>query len=119
MIENFEDLEVYKRAYKISLQINKAGKSFPKDEISSLTPHIRKCAQSICIELAQGFNKKIISKKEYRQHILIAQSSVTEIKVLLNYCRDLKYIERKKFRKFAQEYLEISKMLELLYKSVR
>jgi len=119
MAKSFEELEVFKRAYKASLQIHKISKNFPKDEIFSLTDQIRRCSKSICANLAEGFAKQIASRKEFKRYILISLASSDEVRVWLRYCLDLEYINKEEWQNFRQEYLEISKMLQGLYKSIK
>lgn len=119
MAKCFEDLDVFRRAYKISLNIHKISKSFPKEEVFSLTDQLRRSSKSICANLAEGFAKQIASKKEFKRYILIALGSSDEVRVWLRYCFDLGYIDKDYWSMARNEYLEISKMLQGLYKAIK
>ena len=115
----FEDLDLFKRAYKISLEIHKLTKNFPKDEQFSIADQLRRSSKSICANLAEGFARQVASKKEFKRYILIALGSSDETRVWLRYCLDLGYIEKEKWESLSTEYKEISKMLHGFYKAVK
>ena len=50
----FEELEVFKRAYGVSLEIHKASLAFPKIEQYALADQIRRASKSICANIAEG-----------------------------------------------------------------
>ncbi|TGT90609.1 four helix bundle protein, partial [Mesorhizobium sp. M5C.F.Ca.ET.164.01.1.1] len=51
------DLEVYKRAYAVSLEIHKATLAFPRIEQYALADQLRRSSKAICANLAEGFAK--------------------------------------------------------------
>ena len=116
-IDSFEELEVFQRAYRISLEIHKASLLFPKSEQYSLGDQIRRASKSICVNLAEGFGKQSHSTAEFKRYISIAVGSSDEMRVWLRYCLDLCYIEKKDWQQWRDEYQEISKMLQGLHRS--
>ena len=46
-IESFRDLKVYKAAFNLQQEIFEISKSFPKEELYSLTDQIRRSSRSI------------------------------------------------------------------------
>lgn len=50
--KGFEDLEVFRRAYKISLYIHKLTKDFPAEEQFSITDQLRRASKSVCANIA-------------------------------------------------------------------
>ena len=46
-IESFRDLTVYKRAFELQREVFELTKSFPKEELYSLTDQIRRSSRSI------------------------------------------------------------------------
>jgi four helix bundle protein len=113
-----EELHVYQRAYKISLEIHKLSLNFPKIEQYALADQLRRSSKSICANLAEGFSKQVGSKKEFRQFILISMGSSDEVLTWIRYCKDLEYLSEDQFIAFEKEYQEISKMLKGLYNYV-
>ena len=117
MIKSFEDLEVFQRAYKISLEIHKVTMEFPPSEQNGLVDQIRRASKSICANIAEGFAKQRYSGSEFRRYLMIAIGSSDEMRVWLRYCLDLKYVSEETWQQWRDEYKEISKMLQGLYRS--
>ena len=88
----FDELEVFKRAYRISLDVHRASLAFPKLEQHALADQVRRCGKGICANLAEGFAKSSRSKAELQRFLSMAIGSADEMRVWLRYCRDLEYI---------------------------
>ncbi|TGP25104.1 MULTISPECIES: four helix bundle protein [unclassified Mesorhizobium] len=54
-IKRAKDLEVYRRAYAVSLEVHKATLVFPKIEQYALADQMRRSSKAICANLAEGF----------------------------------------------------------------
>jgi four helix bundle protein len=113
----FEELEVCKRAYRVSLDIHRASLKFPALEQYALADQIRRCSKGICANLAEGFAKSSASKPELRRFLSMAIGSADEMRVWLRYCQDLGYIPESTWQAWRDEYIEIAKMLQGLSKS--
>ena len=94
-ISSFEELEVFQRAYRISLEIHKKTLLFPQKEQYGLAEQMRKASKSICVNLAEGFGKQSHSTAEFKRYISIAIGSSDEMRVWLRYSLDLEYIEER------------------------
>ena len=117
MISSFEDLDVFQRAYKVSLEIHKISLDFPKREQYGLADQTRRASKSICANIAEGFAKQNHSRAEFKRYLTMAIGSSDEMRVWLRYCLDLSLIEEETWIKWRDEYKEISKMLQGLYRS--
>ena len=93
LIKSFEDLEVFQRAYKVSLEIHVLSLSLPKSEQYGLADQIRRASKSICATIAEGFGKQKQSAAEYRRYLQMALGSANEMRVWIRYCYDLRYID--------------------------
>lgn len=114
----FEDLKVFQKAYRISLEIHQASLKFPKIEQFALADQIRRASKSICANLAEGFSRKR-SQSDFNRFISMAIGSADEMRVWLRYCYDLAYIDESQWQKWRIDYEDIAKMLQGLGKSVR
>ncbi len=112
MVEQFYDLDVFKRAYKLSLEIHKQSLNFPKYEQYALGNQVRGASKSICVNIAEGFGKQSLSQAEFRRFLLIAIGSADEMRVWVRYCFDLGYIDEKLWQCWSDEYQQIAKMLQ-------
>ena len=118
MVQRFDELEVFKRAYVVSLEIHKASLMFPQVEQYALADQIRRASKGICANLAEGFGKQTHSKVEFRRFIYIAVGSADEMRVWLRYCFDLGYIQEQQWQTWRDEYETIAKMLNGLVRSL-
>jgi four helix bundle protein len=111
----FEDLEVFRRAYRVSLELHRASLQFPKVEQHSLADQIRRASKSICGNIAEGYGKRRRSRAEFKRYLLMAIGSADEMQVWLRYCSDLEYIDQKSCAQWRDEYRQIARMLQGLY----
>lgn len=117
MVMRFEDLQVFRRAYGVSLEIHKTSLTFPKIEQYGLADQIRRASKSICANIAEGFSKKR-SQADFNRFLGMAIGSADEMRVWLRYCLDLNYIQETDWQRWRNEYEEIAKMLQGLGKKV-
>lgn len=111
-VKTFEDLIVYQRAYKASLEIHKVCVSLPEKERYCLEDQMRRASRSICANIAEGFSRQRSSAADYRRYLLMAIGSSDEMRVWLMYCIDLGYMSKDQGQLLRQEYSEVSKMLQ-------
>ena len=116
-VRRVEDLEVFRRAYQLSLAIHKASLALPRIEQFALADQLRRASKSICANLVEGFAKQSHSAAEYRRYLTVAIGSSDETQLWLRYAVDLGYIELDEGRRWIADYVEISKMLQGLYAS--
>jgi four helix bundle protein len=114
-ISSFEDLEVFQRAYRISLDLHRASLQLPKIEQRGLADQIRRASKSICGNIAEGFGKQRRSSAEFKRFLLMAIGSADEMQVWLRYCSDLEYMDRETCEHWRDEYRQIARMLQGLY----
>jgi four helix bundle protein len=109
---SFERLEVFQRAYRISLDVHRVSLGFPDIEQRALADQIRRASKSICANLAEGFGKQSHSKAEFRRFVGMALGSADEMRMWVRYCLDLGYIEETTWIAWRDEYQAIAKMLQ-------
>ncbi len=109
--QNHRDLMIYQRAYKASLEIYKASKTFPKEERFAITDQIRRASSSICANIAEGYGRQLSSNNDFKRFLIIAKGSCHEMSVWIDYCKDLGFINEQTWKKWNDEYVEISKMI--------
>jgi four helix bundle protein len=114
-VSSVEDLEVFRRAYRISLDLHRASLRFPKiEQFGGLADQMRRASKSICGNLAEGFGKQRRSNAEFRRYLLMAIGSADEMQVWLKYCSDLEYVDQKVCERWRDEYRQIARMLQSL-----
>ena len=115
----FEDLEVFRRAYRVSLDLHRVSLQFPKvEQFAGLADQMRRASKSICGNIAEGYGKRRRSNAEFKRYLLMAIGSADEMQVWLRYCTDLEYVDRKSCEEWRDEYRQIARMLQGLYSNM-
>jgi four helix bundle protein len=113
-IKSFTDLNTWKEAHLLVLEIYKLTQKFPKDEQFGLTNQIRRAVVSITSNVAEGFSRN--SYKEKAQFYSMALGSLTEVQNQLLIAKDLRYVTRNEFLNLADKTITVSKLLNGLIK---
>ncbi|MBC7652208.1 MAG: four helix bundle protein [Deinococcales bacterium] len=116
-MQNYKDLKVWEKAHLFTLNVYEGTKSFPKEEIYSLTNQVRRGASSIPANIAEGCGKN--GKLELAQYLNIALGSANESEYFLILSRDLNYLPREKFDVLFLLINEVKGMLISLINKVR
>ena len=114
-IRDFEDLNVYQKAYAVSLEVHKASQGLPKAEQFGLAEQMRRSSKGICANIAEGFGKQNVSTAEFKRYLLMAMGSADEMRVWIMYCRDLGYADPEQCTRWAGGYRDIARMLNGLH----
>jgi four helix bundle protein len=117
MVRSVEDLEVFRRAYRLSLELHRISLELPRIEQFALADQLRRASKSICANLTEGFAKQSHSAAEYRRYVVTAMGSSDETQLWLRYCVDLGYIDEERGKRWVADFAEISRMLRGLYAS--
>ena len=114
----YQDLEVYKRAYNLALEIHKVSQGFPKaEQYGGIADQLRRSSKSIVANLVEANSySRDYPRREFSQ-LIQAIGSKDETVLWLHFCKDLHYIED--VEKYISGYEEIGKMLYGLKESRR
>jgi four helix bundle protein len=113
-VVSFEDLEVFQRAYRMSLEIHRKSLTFPPIEQRVLGDQLRRASKSICANVAEGYGRQKRSKAEFKRFLQMAIGSSDEMRVWARYAFDLGYIDEAVWRQWRDEYQTITRMLQSL-----
>ena len=105
-----KDLKVYQKAYKVAMEIFLITKSFPIEERYSLTDQVRRSSRSVCVNIAEGYRKRIYPK-HFVSKLSDADSEAGETTVHLDFAKDCGYIDENKYKLLIEHYSEVGKML--------
>ena len=115
---SFEDLEVFKRAYRVSLEVHRESLKFPAADQRALGDQVRRASKSICANIAEGFARQGRAPADFRRYLVMALGSADEMRLWSRYCLDLGYIAEAMWRGWRDEYQTIAKMLQGLMRSL-
>jgi four helix bundle protein len=57
-IQKYTELEVYKKAFAVAMEVFHASKAFPKEETYSPTDQVRRSSRSVCANMAEAWRKR-------------------------------------------------------------
>ncbi len=98
----FKDLLVYRKAFKLAMEIFELSKQFPPEERYALVSQIRRSSRSVCSNLAEGYRKR-----RYQAHFLSKVSDAdmenSETQVWLDFAFACGYIDRRTLNRLSEE----------------
>ena len=116
-MQNFKDLKVWEKAHLFTLSIYNVTKSFPKEEMYSLTNQLRRAASSLPANIAEGCGKN--SKADLANFLNISLGSANEAEYFLILSKDLNYLPLLLFNELNDTINQIKAMLISLFQKVR
>ena len=108
-----QDLEVYKKAFSAAMRIFELSKSFPKEEIYSLTDQIRRSSRSVCANTAEAWRKRRY-EAAFISKVNDAESESAETQTWLEFAVRCNYLDKETGRELFKEYDEIISMLVVM-----
>jgi len=116
MAFRFEDLQVWQKAIDLDEQINQLTKKFPKEEVSILTSQIKRAADSVVLNIAEGSTGQ--SKAVFKVFLSYSLRSAIEVVSCLFIAKKRGYIKEVLFNDLYAEYEILVKMITALKKSI-
>jgi four helix bundle protein len=106
----FTDLVVYQKAKAVSRTVFQVSKSFPPEEMYSLTDQIRRAARSIGAQIAEAWAKRRY-EKHFASKLSDADAEQMETQHWVGEALDCGYITPAQSGKLTGDLLEIGRML--------
>ena len=106
IIRSHKDLVVYQMAFKSSMELFHITKSFPKEEVYSLTSQIRKSSRSVSANLAEAFRKRRY-EKAFISKLSDCEAEAAETQVWLDYSLECGYLSKDYYVILFNEYDKI------------
>jgi len=114
---SFRDLEIWQEAHRLALEIYKATKGFPKEELFALVSQLRRASISVAANIAESCGRYGI--KDKIQLMIIARGSIFETRSHLSISFDLGYIDNKTFDLIDGRYESLSKRINAFINHLR
>lgn len=92
----FEQLTIWQIGIDLSGRINDLCKSFPREELFILTSQIKRAADSVSLNIAEGSTGQ--SNQEFNRFLGYALRSAIEVVSCLYLARNRNYIDEETFR---------------------
>lgn len=106
---SFTELETWKQARKIRLNISDIVKKFPPEEKFRLTDQIIRCSRSIGNNIAEGHGR--FHFQDNIRFCVIARGSLSETLDHMIIARDENYVNDELFKSFQNDYDQCLKLL--------
>ncbi len=118
MARDVWSLEVFRRAYAVSLDIHRATLGFPKiEQYGGVAKQLRRSSKSVCALLTEGAGRQQAGNDtEFRRYVRMALGSAEESKLWCQYAEDLGYLAPAEASAWRETYGEIGRMLNGLLK---
>jgi len=111
-VKDFRGLKVWEKAHRLTLEVYKVTRRFPREELYGLTSQMRRCGTSIAANLAEGCGKR--GNNEFQRYLQIASGSASELDYHLLLSRDLQFLGAADYEALAKELVELRRMLTSL-----
>ena len=109
-VKSFRELEVYKHPRKVSKELFIISRSFPKEEMYSLTDQVRRSARSVGAQIAEAWGKR-----RYERHFVSklsdADAEQLETQHWIESALDCSYISTTMANDLLNKCSSIGKML--------
>lgn len=109
-----ENMDVFKLAHALTLEIYRIVANFPADERYGLSSQMKRAAVSINSNIMEGSARKTPGEKN--QFIGIARGSASELKYHIILAKDLELVELNKAEKLIAELNRVLQMLSGMMK---
>jgi four helix bundle protein len=113
----FEKLIVWQKALDLSDEVNKLVKSFPKEELYILTSQIKRAADSVVLNIAEGSTGQ--TNPEFSKFLSYSLRSNIEVVSCLHIAKRREYINNEIFDKLYRMCEEILIMINALRKTLK
>jgi four helix bundle protein len=90
-MRNFRQLDVWKKAHELTLEIYRLTSSFPSQERYGLSSQLQRAAASIGANLAEGCGRE--TDADFRRFVQMATGSACEVEYHLVLAHDLSLID--------------------------
>jgi len=115
-LNSAKDLDIYKKAYTLAMEIFEISKKFPVEERYALTGQIRRSSRSICLNLREAW-----AKRRYEAHFVSKLTDCdgenSETDSSLDFAKECGYITVEQHNSLTTACKEIGRMLGSMIKN--
>ncbi|WP_449401603.1 four helix bundle protein [Chryseobacterium wanjuense] len=109
-IKFHQDLKVFQKSVEFGMMIYELTKSFPKEELYSLTDQIRRSSRSVSANIGEAWGKRKY-EKSFVAKLTDSEGEARETQTWLLYAWKCKYINEEQFISLNHQYNQIIGML--------
>lgn len=109
----FQDLLVYQKSFLLAMKIFETTKSFPKEEMYSLTDQIRRSSRSVPSNIAEAYRKRIYPKS-FHSKLTDSDAENSETQVWIEFSLKCNYINENIYKELVNESNEVGKLINYM-----
>jgi four helix bundle protein len=116
-IRDFTDLETWRFARRLRVEVYRICRSFPKDETFGLASQLRRAAVSVTANIAEGFGR--YSYQENIQFCRQSRGSVYELRDHFTTALDAGYITKEQYAVMDRQAISVIKLINGYIRSTK
>ena len=109
----FQDLLAYQKSFPLAMKIFEITKSFPKEEMYSLSDQIRRSSRSVPANIAEAYRKRVYPKN-FHSKLTDSDAENSETQVWLEFAFKCKYINEITYYELLNESNEVGKLINYM-----
>ena len=117
MSGTYSDLEVWQAAMDLAEGVYRITKSFPKEELYTLTSQLRRAAVSVPSNIAEGKGRS--SERELIQFLHYSRGSLFEMETQIAIAKRLSYIDAPQAETLLRQTVRVGQLLNGLIRAFR
>jgi len=110
IIKFHQDLKVFQKSVDVAMIIYELSKSFPKEELYSLTDQIRRSSRSVSANISEAWGKRKY-EKSFVAKLTDSEGEARETQTWLLFALKCNYINEEQFNNLNNQYNQIIRML--------
>jgi four helix bundle protein len=116
-IRDFTDLETWRFARRLRIEVYRISRGFPKNETFGLASQIRRAAVSVTANIAEGFGR--YSYQENIQFCRQSRGSVYELRDHFTTALDAGYITKEQYSVLDRRAISVTKLINGYIRSTK
>jgi four helix bundle protein len=109
----FQDLLAYQKSFSLAMKIFEITKSFPKEEMYSLTDQIRRSSRSVPANISESYRKRVYPKN-FHSKLTDSDAENSETQVWLEFSLKCNYINETIYNELLNESNEVGKLINYM-----
>jgi four helix bundle protein len=105
----FRELVVWQKSHRLTIELYRVTKAFPREEQYGLTSQIRRCANSIGANISEGCGRG--TARDFARFIQIALGSASELENHLLLTADLGLVSVELHAELEKAVVDVKRML--------
>ncbi|MEO9513165.1 MAG: four helix bundle protein [Flavobacteriaceae bacterium] len=112
----FDELLAYQKSFDLAMKIFTLTKSYPKEELYSLTDQIRRSSRSVSVNIAEAY-----AKRRYQKHFVSkltdSDAENLETRGWLQFSMACGYIDKNTYDTLLSQNIEVGKLIQFMMKN--